>query len=307
MEAPATLRLDAALPHLTVLPTAWYSVLGVTVSVASDVVEALHCVDITYAAFRRAPSPSGAAIRLQLRRLKDGLAYEVSDAEGYEQCWSEQHLALLDLLDHLVHALLAQLQPLGLYAIHAAAAVYRGQALILAGRSGFGKTTLMLGLLHRGLPFLSDELAVVEQATQRILPYHRSLHIRPGTLDLIPELHVHKPLPRCALGGGNEWVLAPEELDQLLPGCLGVGAPLRYVLLLDEPPRVADAPTITPVPAALAGLELLRNTWTTSLDFEGGLSRIADVLNGVHCARLQAGTLEATLQQVVRWLEANCD
>ncbi|HZG67104.1 MAG TPA: hypothetical protein VEZ12_10195, partial [Herpetosiphonaceae bacterium] len=199
---------------------------------------------------------------------------------------------------------LAELHAQGMDAIHAGAVSYQGGALIVAGQSGQGKTTLVLGLLRRGLRLLSDEFAVVEPATQRILPYHRSLHIRPGTLRLSSELRFLEESPRHELGGGITWALTPQRLERALPGCLGYAAPLRYVLLLDGVPSANGCPAITPIPAALAALELLRGTWATSVDFEGGLSRIGRLLDGIPCARLRVGALEATLDAVTGWLEA---
>jgi hypothetical protein len=250
--APARLH-DPTTAQYSTLPTAWYSILGVPVSVASDVPEALRHVDETYAAFRAAPGESKDHLTMGLLRLDGGSAYLVSSAAG-ERRWLVYDDALLDLFDRLVHGLLERLLSRGIYAIHAGAVVYRGGALLLAGRSGQGKTTLALGLLRRGLGLLSDEFAVVEPATQRIAPYRRSLHIRPGTPELIPELHFLHDMPRHRLGGGSEWALAPHDLERALPGCLGQAAPLRYVILLEGAPHAGSQPTITPAPAALAAL-----------------------------------------------------
>jgi hypothetical protein len=284
-------------------PTAWYSVLGIPVAVTSDEPDALLRVDETYAAFRAAPQAGGESIALRLLRAPGEPAYIVSGAAGSRR-WPDYQSALLDLFDRLVHALLARLFAQGTYVIHAGAAVFRGRALAIAGRSGQGKTTLTLGLLRRGLGLLSDEFAVVEPAERRLLPYHRSLHVRPGTLDLIPELHFLHQRPRHQLGGGSEWAVTPHELERALPGCLSGAAPLRYVLLLEGAPLADKTPAITPIPAALAALELLRGAWAASVDFDGTLAQIARLLDGVACARLRAGALEPTLDAILAWLEA---
>jgi hypothetical protein len=301
--APARLHDPIAIQHST-LPTAWYSILGVPVSVASNVAAALDRVDESYAAFRATPGESERTLAFRLQRLDDGITYLVSDPASAAH-WPTYDGALLDLFDRLVHTLLERLLAQGIYVIHAGAVVYDGRALLLAGRSGHGKTTLVLGLLRRGLELLSDEFAVVEPATRQIVPYRRSLHIRPGTPDLIPELRFLHDLPRHHLGGGIEWAVAPHDLERAFPGCLGRAAPLRYVLLLAGAPCADGSPAITPVPAALAALELLRSTWAASVNFEGGLNRMSWLLDGVPCARLRVGALEATLDQVAAWLEAD--
>jgi hypothetical protein len=286
------------------LPTAWYAVLGVPVAVSSDVAGALECVDATYAAFRHPPGVPAQAFVARLLRLELGDEFLVADSHGYQRKWPEAHAAVLDLLDRIVHGVLARLYKQGIYAIHAGTVVYKGAALIVAGYSGQGKTTLVLGLLRRGLGLLSDEFAIVDAEQQLILPYRRSLHIRPGTPELIPELAFLRDQPQQRLGGGIEWSLAPEKLAQVLPGGLASAAPPRYVLLLDGPPQPQEDPALVPVPAAVATIELLRGTWAASVDFAGGLARIGRLLDGVACARLQVGALEPTLDVLTQWLEA---
>jgi hypothetical protein len=299
---PARLR-DPITISASAPPTAWYSVLGIPVAVTSDEPDALLRVDETYAAFRAAPATIDEAIALQLLRAPDAPIYIVSDAAGRRR-WPSYQGALLDLFDRLVHALLARLLAQGVYVVHAGAVVFRGAALALAGASGQGKTTLTLGLLRRGLGLLSDEFAVVEPAERRLLPYHRSLHVRPGTADLIPELRFLYERPRHQLGGGSEWAVTPHDLERALPGCLATAAPLRYVILLEGVPRADEPPAITPIPAARAALELLRGAWSASVDFAGTLTQICQLLDTVSCVRLQVGALEPTLDAILAWMEA---
>jgi len=281
--------------------------MGVPVAVVCNLAAALECVDATYAAFRSRPAALERAFVVRLIDLDGDAAYQVSDSRGYQRGWPDAHTALLDLLDRIVHGVLARLHDQGIYVIHAGAVVYQGSALIIAGRSGQGKTTLVLGLLRRGLGLLSDEFAVADPAAQLIRPYRRSLHVRPGTPELIPELRFLRDRPQLRLGGGIEWSLTPDELDQALPGRLADAAPPGYVLLLDGAPRPGADPEIVPIPPAVATIELLRGTWAASIDFAGGLARIGQLLDGVACARLRAGALEPTLDVVARWLEDPCD
>jgi hypothetical protein len=300
--APARLYDPAPPPSLS-LPTAWYAVLGVPVAVASDVAEALLRVDETYTAFRAAPDSLDQAVVLRFERAPEGIGYIVSGATAARR-WPDYEDALLDLLDRMVHALLVRLFAQGMYAIHAGAVVHCGAALALVGRSGQGKTTLTLGLLRRGLGLLSDELAVVEPSARLIVPYRRSLHVRPGTPELISELRFLQERPRRQLGGGSEWAVAPHDLARAFPGCLAEAAPLRSVLLLEGVPGAGQRPAITAVPAALAALELLGSSWAAAVDFGGTLTYMSQLLASVSCARLRVGALEPTLDAIVAWLEA---
>jgi hypothetical protein len=283
---------------------AWYAIVGVPVVVRSDLAEALDRIDETYVAFRQEAGPLAGALAIEVARQQDGRAVWVRDSDGYAQSWPTAEAAVVDALGRIVQGVLARLHARGVYAIHAGAMVYRGAALIVAGKSGQGKTTLVLGLLRRGLGMLSDEFAIVEPETQHILPYRRSLHIRPGTPELIPELAFLRDRPQHQLGGGIEWALTLADLAQVFPAALAPAAPLRYVLLLDGAPRPDAAPEIVPVPAALATMELLRGTWAASVAFADGLARISRLMDGVTCGRLRAGELGATLDCVSGWLEA---
>jgi len=288
--------------------TVHYLVLGVPIAVGSDIAGMLERVDDTYTAFRQGAGAQAPVFSAELLASADtseaSSAVVVRDSGGYRQEWPEAHTGLLDLLDRIVRGLLVELHRRGIYAIHAGALVYRGAALLIAGRSGQGKTTLTLGLLRRGLGLLSDEFAIIDPASQQLLPYRRSLHVRPGTPELIPELAFLECQPQQRLGGGIEWSLAPAEVARVFPGSLASAAPLRYVLLLDGAPQPERPPAITPMPAALATMELLRGTWAASRDFTGGLARLSRLMEGTCCARLQSGGLDATLDAIGTWLEA---
>jgi hypothetical protein len=66
------------------------------------------------------------------------------------------------------------------YMIHAGCVSRNGQAIIISGDSGMGKTTLTSHLISRGMGFLSDELAPIHRATGTVDPFPLRLGIRPG-------------------------------------------------------------------------------------------------------------------------------
>lgn len=281
--------------------TRWYAVLGVPVCVASDDPAAIDFVDETYAAFRSAERPSDEALALRLRRAAGG-RFVVSDSDGYEQEWPSRAHAVADLLSRFLLGLFARVTARGIYAIHAGAVERRGRAVLFSGRSGAGKTTLALSLLERGFRLLSDDLAIVEASTQRILPYRRSLHIRPGTPELVPAL---RRAEQPSAAPGRTWTLTPALLDEALPGCLAPAAELTSVLLLEGAPEPGSSPTLTAISPAVAVLELLRATWAASVDFGAGLDRVSRLLEGVACARLRIGDLGATADLLEAWVDGN--
>lgn len=288
-------------PDNDVAFSASYDVLGVPVQVLANDPEAFVRVSETYAAFERPHTPPP-VFRAWLMSGAEGV--EVGDTRGYARRWPDVAAATIDLLDRMVHGVLAAFHARGIYAIHAGACVHLGAAMLIAGRSGQGKTTLVLGLLRKGFGLLSDEFAVAEPGTQRLLPYQRSIHIRPGTPELIPELAWVAERPQVRLGGGIEWTLTSSDLERSFPGCLAEPAPLRHVLLLEGAPQPTAKPSIEPVAGAVAAMALVRGTWAASQDFAAGLARIASLLDGVRCARLRVGALDATTEHIASWLEA---
>ena len=279
-----------------------YSILGHRLTLVSDSESVLASLDVSYGAFRVVPEHDDYSIEV----LRDGDSVVVRDVSVSHSHSTEQH-ALLDSLDRITSFVLRGLDGRGLLAVHAGAVVYRERAVALSGRSGHGKTTLVLGLLRRGLGLLSDELAVVDPESCTVLPYRRSLHVRPATLALIPELAGLRDLPRRDLGGGNEWAVSPARLERAIPGALASPAPLGAVLVLGEPPIPKRPPSLSELPSGLAAMELLRSTWSASVDLDGALSRTAAVLEDVRCARLVSGKLEPTVDAVLEWLDEDWD
>jgi hypothetical protein len=65
--------------------------------------------------------------------------------------------------------------------IHGAALAWQGRGVVILGDSGFGKTTLTIELVKRGLTFLSDEFATIQRRTRLLTPFPRNLGIRPNS------------------------------------------------------------------------------------------------------------------------------
>ena len=75
--------------------------------------------------------------------------------------------------------------------LHAGAVVdARGEALLIAGPSGFGKTSLTLELLCRGLGFLSDDYAPIDLLTGKVQPYPRTVGLLPDGSARTPQRFV---------------------------------------------------------------------------------------------------------------------
>ncbi len=74
--------------------------------------------------------------------------------------------------------------------LHASGVDVDGEALLLVGPSGSGKSSLALSLLLKGWECLSDEVILITPGENRALPLPRSFHVDSRTLGLFPELAV---------------------------------------------------------------------------------------------------------------------
>jgi hypothetical protein len=211
---------------------------------------------------------------------------------------------LVVLFDRIVHGLNRALDRSGIMAVHAGAVELGGRALILAGPSGRGKSTLVVELVRVGAGLLSDESALVAPDNRTILPYPRAIHLRPSSVALIGGLGDLGDQPRHDLGGGSEVALDPTRVGALLGGRLSPGAPLGGVLLLGERLAPDAEPRIDSISPAIAVMELLRGTPAASWTLDATRHRLIDVLGSVPCASLRAGRLGATASLVAGWAEA---
>lgn len=125
-------------------------------------------------------------------------------------------------VEGLARGMVWQLNRLALWApspdvfVHAAVASRGGRALIMPGRSGAGKTTLVTALALGGWSYLSDEVAAVGPDGAVVRPYPRPLALEPGSWELVPEAAGRWP------AGVPDLV---HDLWLVLPASLGAGEP----------------------------------------------------------------------------------
>ncbi len=287
-------------PSAASAQTHTYSIAGVSCAVSAEP-ELLELLDATYAAFL-IDADAGAGRRYELALVRRASGVRITDSSGQEYEHANAEDALVRALDLIVQHVVRRLAEDGFYAIHAAALEFGGRGVIVSGRSGAGKTTLALALLTRGFRLLSDEFALCAPDGHSILPYRRSAHVRPATIELIPQLAFLEAVPRHQLGGGSEWSLPPETLDAVFPGCLGGPASVTNVLLLEAGSHEGTS-VLEPLAASLAAVELVRATPAAADEFTSVLARMSQLTDQARCALLRPGTLESALDAVVNWVE----
>jgi len=281
--------------------TRTYDVHGVGLRVSSDVPEALAVVDATYEAFRVDELTLDVA-DFALADLRSGGPCLLQMPGDGARRLGDPTSGTIALLEALVGTIVAGLHRQGVLAVHAAAAAGPAGTIVIAGRSGQGKSTLVLGLVQRGFGLLSDELALLDPRTGLVHPYPRAIHVRPATIGLIPELVPLADRPRHELGGGSEWSAAPAEVAALLGGRLGEAAPLAAVVLLEGAPDPTAEPLIRQEFPAVAAIELQRSTWAASTAFSATLEAVGGMLATVPCLRLSVGQFDRTVDRLIAHL-----
>ena len=264
----------------------------------------LEYVDASYAPYRVEAVESDP---YSIHVAGDGSHFCVRDSRGYATRHPDEEGVAGETRTRLVYHVTGELARRGIYATHAGSLVYKGEALMISGKSGAGKTTLTVALVGHGLGYLSDEFALSAPDARTMLPYRRSLHIRPGTPELVVELAFIKERPSQPIGGGGfQWSLLPQELERAFPACLAEPAPLRHVVLL-EPRGTATTSVLEPVSKGALAIELVRSTPAAATDFAGAMERVTRLTEGTRCARLRPGSLASSVEVLLAWLARRDD
>jgi len=132
----------------------------------------------------------------------DGIMFDISsDGENVQGSWPSK-MSLEDALTYLLGPVFGFILRLrGFTALHASAAVINGHAVAFVGGGGAGKSTIVAALARAGHRILSDDIAVLEEAsgTFRIKPSYPHIRLWPdsvsvlfGTEDALPRL-----VPSC--------------------------------------------------------------------------------------------------------------
>ncbi|MBI3977356.1 MAG: hypothetical protein HY331_04135 [Chloroflexi bacterium] len=147
----------AALPRFVeLLPPGW-------APASSPIVEFL------FSAVVGGPSPANPGLR-RYHLLYDGAA-RLARSLDLEDC--------LAAFEQSCHLLVAERTSEKVF-VHAGVVGWKGQAIVMPGRSYVGKTTLVAALIRAGATFYSDEYAVLDEAG-RVHPYPRPLSLRRAT------------------------------------------------------------------------------------------------------------------------------
>lgn len=225
----------------------------------------------------------------------DGVSPPGQDAERV-------HRVVVDGDDHAVWDHLADLvvrlnfgaldASQGQLILHAGAlADAAGNAVLVPGEPGAGKSTLTAALGLAGLGYLTDEIVSIDPLSTTITPYRKPLSLKPGSHAVLPELQPH-PAPRAE----DTWLIGAGQF----------GAPPAGPLL----PRLVVFPRFTPEaplsvePVSTAETAYLLGSNAVSLDQVrgGGVAALIRLARRVTAYRLVHGDVRVAAAEVGRLL-----
>jgi hypothetical protein len=178
--------------------------------------------------------------------------------------------------------------------LHAGAVAVDGGAVLFPAPMDSGKSTLVAGLVARGLSYLSDEIAAIDPTTGLVEPYPRPLSIDRGSWDALAKL---RPALDARFDGfvDAQWHFPP---DHIRPGAVGAAVPpvlvvgVRYV---DGAPT-----TVESITRGAGSILLAENAFNFSTHGRAGLRLIAAVVAGCMCFRLTSGSLDDACDAIIR-------
>jgi len=180
--------------------------------------------------------------------------------------------------------------------VHAGVVVRDGRALLVAGPSGRGKSTLTAALVKRGFAYFSDEIAALT-TEGNVLRYPTPLRLRAGAIarlgELAPQLERwQEPVS----GWGERLLLASPHPDAV---AAGEAATVGMVVL----PTVPDGeamPRLVDLPVGTAAFRIMAETLNYAACSRLGMDLAIAVARAASCHELVHGDLWPTVEAIER-------
>jgi len=179
-----------------------------------------------------------------------------------------------------------------LYFVHAAVVEFAGNAVMLVGESGNGKSTLTWALLHHGFRYLSDELGPVDPESLQVYPYAHALGLKNAPPDPYP-------LPEKTLVTPRTFLVPVEALSR--EACNGP-IPLAAIFFVRYRQHATGA-SVRPISSAEGGARLLANALNPLAHYEAGLDGAIRIATKSACFELFISDLPSTCALVKTTLE----
>jgi hypothetical protein len=170
-----------------------------------------------------------------------------------------------------------------LFFFHAATVTLDGNAHLLVGRSGAGKSTTCWGLQHHGFGYLSDELAPIQLSDMMVYPYAHALCMK-------AQPPASYPVPQTG------WYTPRGIHIPISPGVVGP-LPIRSIFIV-EYAAGRERPEIFAIGRAEAAARLYPNALNALAHAEDGLDAVAQIASAVPAFRVDSADLADTCNSI---------
>jgi hypothetical protein len=170
---------------------------------------------------------------------------------------------------------------------HASGVEQGGRAIVFPAPMGAGKTTLVAGMIQRGLRYLTDEAVAVDPTTLEVQPYPKPLSIETGSWDVLRRLRpdVHPSLEAFLEAG---WYVPSATIRRDL-----VAAPcVPGAVIAPRYERGARSGCVA-IRRSEALIVLAENSFNvTGFGAQRGMDVVARLVRSCRCYRLTIGDLD---------------
>lgn len=177
--------------------------------------------------------------------------------------------------------------------LHAAAASWQGQGVLLPAPEDSGKSTLVAALTRAGFTYLTDEAALIDPATSLLHPYPRALWMDSRSLHVLDRATWSTPPPPLDPSSDQHHVL-PEEIR---PEAVGGPCPVRFVILPSY--REGVDTTIESVSRGAALVHMGNNAFNFGRFGSRGFRVLAGIVEEAECFQLRMGDLWTAVRLVL--------
>lgn len=184
--------------------------------------------------------------------------------------------------------------------LHSAVLEHQGQAIILPGQPGAGKSTLCAGLSLRGWRLLSDEVSVMRPPNIELIPVPRPIGLKEGSIEVIkqfePSVHMGPATP-----GTRKGTVAHMQVDA---NSVAKGQQNAQPRLIVFPTYQPDAGVVLePYSKAQTLLRVAQDAFNFSILGTEGFETLANLVDACDCYTLTYSDMEAAIAKLTSLVE----
>ena len=182
--------------------------------------------------------------------------------------------------------------------LHSAAVAKDNKAVLLAGPSESGKSTLTLGLLNYGYQYLTDEVAVISLSGLKAIPFQRPIYIYGWLPTLSTERRKDFQFCRFKERYGSTiqpWQYAVPQRDAILP------KDSRFEvtwIIFPTYNKTQKSSYLKPISKAEAVFNLMQNGWNMQHFNDCGLKVCSELVKKADCYQLLMGDLKEACELI---------